>query len=182
MRTFLRGKVRLLVLTFALVLAIPAVALADDLRNNLDGTFEAAFELLTLQAGQVPAQTQTVNIVLQGQGSDGDGGCNIDPGEGPITVKAKSSNSSVASVKWVSTNTDTVNFTDCAAPNSKNLLVTAGSAGSANVTFEITNGTATATPGVYTVSSIPGGGTYDVRNGQFTVNVTPPPNTPPVCR
>ena len=182
MRTFLRSKVTLLFMTCAVLLAIPTIALADDLRNNLDGTFEAAFELLTLQAGQVPAQTQTVNIVLQAQGSDGDGGCNIDPGEGPITVKAISSNSSVASVKWVSTNTDTVNFTDCAAPNSKNLLVTAGSAGSTNVTFEITNGTATATPGVYTVSSIPGGGTYDVRNGQFTVNVTPPPNTPPVCR
>jgi hypothetical protein len=181
MRTFLRGKVRLLVLTFALVLAIPTVALADDLRNNLDGTFEAAFEILTLQAGQVPAATQTVNIVLQGQGSDGDGGCNIDPGDPPITVKAISSNSSVASVKWASTNTHTVNFTDCAAPNSKNLTVTAGSTGSANVTFEIINGTATTTPGVYTVSST-GGGTYDVRNGQFTVNVTPPPNTPPVCR
>jgi hypothetical protein len=175
----LRGKFTLLFMMLGLLLAIPAVALADDLRNNLDGTFEADFELLNLQTGQVPAQTQTVNIVLQGQGSDGDGGCNIDSGEGPITVKAKSSNSSAASVKWVSTNNDTVNFTDCAAPNSKNLVVTAGSAGSADVTFEITNGTATATPGVYTVSSIPGGGTYDVRNGQFRVSVAPPPNTPP---
>src|SRR5829696_7442162 len=140
MRTFLRSKISLLFVAFAVVLAIPAIALADDFRNNLDATFDANFEVLSLEAGQVPAQTQTVNIVLQGQGSDGEGGCHVDAGEGPVTVKAKSSNSSVASVKWVSTNTDTVNFTDCAAPNSKNLLVTAGSTGSANVTFEITNG------------------------------------------
>jgi hypothetical protein len=178
MRTMLRGKATLLFMTLGLLLAVPAVALADDFRNNLDATFDANFELLTLQAGHVPAQTQTVNIVLQGQGSDGEGGCNVDAGEGPVTVKAKSSNSSVASVKWVSTNTDTVNFTDCAAPNSKNLLVTAGSAGSANVTLEITNGTLNTTTGLYTVSST-GSGTYDVSTAQFTVNVTPPPNTPP---
>jgi hypothetical protein len=178
MRTFLRGKVTLLFMTLGLLLAFPAIVLADDFRNNIDATFDANFEVLTMLTGQVPAQTQTVNIVLQGQGSDGEGGCNVDSGEGPVTVKAVSSNSSVASVKWASTNTDTVNFTDCAAPNSKNLTVTAGNTGSANVTFEITNGTLNTTTGLYTVSAT-GSGTYDVSTARFTVNVTPPPNTPP---
>jgi hypothetical protein len=178
MRTKLRSKVTLLFMTLGLLLAFPAIVLADDLRNNIDATFDANFEILGLEAGQVPADSDTVNIVLQGQGSDGEGGCNVDSGEGPVTVKAVSSNSSVASVKWASTNTDTVNFTDCAAPNSKNLTVTAGSTGSANVTFEITNGTLNTTTGLYTVSST-GSGTYDVSTARFTVNVDPPPNNPP---
>src|SRR5215218_5924789 len=77
MRTMLRGKISLLFIVCAVLLAIPAIALADDLRNNLDTSFEADFETLALEAGHDPAQSQDVNIVLQAQGSDGEGGCNI---------------------------------------------------------------------------------------------------------
>ena len=42
MRTTLRGKITLLFMAFALMLALPAVALADDVYNNLDGSIDAA--------------------------------------------------------------------------------------------------------------------------------------------
>jgi hypothetical protein len=188
MRTKLRSKVTLLVMALAMLAAgIPAIAFADDFRNDLDDDFDADFETVALEAGHDPAQTQTVNVVLQAQGSDGvgsstgDGGCNLgdtSDTKTSIEVQAISSDSSVASVKWASTGTDKVNFTGCNAANSKNLTVTAGSSGTADVTLAITDATATATSGVFTVSGT-GSGTYDVRTAQFTVNVTPPPNTPP---
>ena len=74
MRTKLRSKISLLFMMCAVLIAIPAIALADDLRNNLDTTFDANFEVLTMQTGSA---AQNVNIVLQAQGSDGEGGCNI---------------------------------------------------------------------------------------------------------
>src|SRR5215212_9495462 len=174
MRTFLRGKITLLFMTCAVLLAIPAIVFADDLRNDLDNSFEADFEVLSLPAG---GASDDVNIVLQTQGGDGDAGCNLD-GTEKIEVQAVSS-STAASVKWADTGNDKVEFLGCNAPSSRNLTVTPGSsAGTANVTFKITGATATTTPGVFTVTST-GGGTYDVRTAQFKVDVTAPPNTPP---
>src|SRR5829696_8360161 len=177
MRTMLRGKVTLLFMLLGMLLAVPTIALADDLRNDLDNSFEADFEVLSLQAG---GASDDVNIVLQTQGGDGDAGCNLDGSE-KIEVQAISS-SSAASVKWADTGTDKVEFLGCNAPSSRNLTVTPGSsAGSANVTFKITSTGATETSpgsGIFTVPST-GGGTYDMNTARFTVNVTPPPNTPP---
>jgi hypothetical protein len=176
MRTWMRGKVRLLFITCAVLLAIPAIALADDLRNNIDSSFDADFEVLGLLAG---GTSQDVNIVLQTQGGDGDGGCNLD-GTEKIQVQAVSS-SSAASVKWAATGNDKVEFLGCNSTSSRNLTVTPGSStGTANVTFKITSTGATestTTPGVWTVPST-GDGTYDVRTAQFKVDVTSP-NTPP---
>jgi len=173
----LRGKVTLLFMLLGMLLAVPTIALADDLRNDLDNSFEADFEVLSLQAG---GASDDVNIVLQTQGGDGDAGCNLDGSE-KIEVQAISS-SSAASVKWADTGTDKVEFLGCNAPSSRNLTVTPGSsAGSANVTFKITSTGATETSpgsGIFTVPST-GGGTYDMNTARFTVNVTPPPNTPP---
>jgi len=161
-------------MTCAVLLAIPAIVFADDLRNDLDNSFEADFEVLSLPAG---GASDDVNIVLQTQGGDGDAGCNLD-GTEKIEVQAVSS-STAASVKWADTGNDKVEFLGCNAPSSRNLTVTPGSsAGTANVTFKITGATATTTPGVFTVTST-GGGTYDVRTAQFKVDVTAPPNTPP---
>jgi hypothetical protein len=41
MRTFLRGKVRLLFVAFAVMLAVPAIALADNIVNDIDTTVHA---------------------------------------------------------------------------------------------------------------------------------------------
>ena len=176
MRTWLRGKFTLLFMTCAVLLAIPAIVFADDLRNDIDSSFDADFEELGLLAG---GTSHDVNIVLQTQGSDGDNGCNLD-GTEKIQVQAVSS-SSAASVKWAATGNDKVEFLGCGAPSSRDLTVTPGSSsGTANVTFKITSTGATestTTPGVWTVTST-GGGTYDVRTAQFKVNVTTP-NTPP---
>src|SRR5829696_18664 len=137
MRTMLRGKVTLLFMLLGMLLAVPTIALADDLRNDLDNSFEADFEVLSLQAG---GASDDVNIVLQTQGGDGDNACNLD-GTEKIEVQAISS-STAASVKWVDSGTDKVTFGGCNAANSKNLTVTPGSsAGTANITFAITGAT-----------------------------------------
>src|ERR687890_500940 len=99
MRTFLRSKISLLFIAFAVVLAIPAVAFADDFRNDIDNTFDASFETLALEQD---GDADTVNIVLQTQGSDGDSGCNLD-GTEKVEVQAVSSDTDVATVKWADT-------------------------------------------------------------------------------
>ncbi len=106
MRTKLRGKFTLLFMAFAVALAFPAMALADDLRNDLDNSFDANFEVVGLKAG---GASQNVNILLQTQGSDGDNGCNLD-GTEKIEVQAVSSDSGAASVKWVDSGTDKIDF------------------------------------------------------------------------
>lgn len=76
MRTIkLRSKLSLLFIALATMIAIPAMALADDFRNDLDSSFDANFEVVSLGTGDA---AKTVNIVLQTQGSDGDNGCNLD--------------------------------------------------------------------------------------------------------
>jgi hypothetical protein len=161
-------------MALGLLLAVPAVALADDFRNDIDNTFDASFETLALEQD---GDADTVNIVLQTQGSDGDNGCNLDDSE-KVEVQAVSSDTDVATVKWADTGTDKVEFLGCGSPNSRNLTVTPGSAGTANITLSITGATATPTSGVYTVAST-GSGTYDVRTAQFTADVAAPPNTAP---
>src|SRR5215207_2861428 len=127
MRTFLRGKVTLLFIVCAVLIAVPAIVLADELRNDLDSSFDADFEVLGLQTDA----SQDVNLVLQVQGGNtennltspagtgGENNCNIG-GTQTIEVQAVSS-SSAASVKWVDTGTDKITFTGCNAPNSKDL-------------------------------------------------------------
>ena len=50
MRTFLRGKVTLLFMTCAVLLAIPAIVLADNVQNDVVAT--AGQKIVSVQAGQ----------------------------------------------------------------------------------------------------------------------------------
>ena len=58
MRTWLRGKITLLFMTCAVLLAVPAIALADDISNNLDATVDAAAEVMPLTTGGADGTTQ----------------------------------------------------------------------------------------------------------------------------
>ena len=162
MRTRLTSRLSLLFMAFALMLALPAMAFADDLRNDLDNTFEADYEIVGLQPG---GSTDEVTIRLQAQGSDGQGGCNVDSGE-TLKIKAQSDNTSAATVKWNATGTDTVQFLGCNANGEHVVTVTSGSAGTAHITFSI-------------VSNTTGSGTYDLLPARFQVDVAAPPNTAP---
>ena len=167
MRTKLRGKVTLLFMTCAVLLAIPAVAaIADELRSS-HNTFTADVRDLALQSG---GATDTVTVRLQQQNNDNEQQCNVDLGE-ILTIKAQSDNPNVATVKWADSNSDTTQFVGCAQGSGglfdESLTVTSGSAGSANVTFSI-------------VTNTTGQGTYDLTSrAPFTVTVASPPNTAP---
>src|ERR671910_679662 len=71
MRTFLRGKVTLLFLTCAVLLAIPAIALADNVVNDV-----TAGGSDTITTGG----TTTINYKVNGTGGDGQSGCNASDG------------------------------------------------------------------------------------------------------
>jgi hypothetical protein len=97
MRTMLRSKVTLLFMTLGLLLAVPAVALADIVQDQINNIDSNANETVNLVQGN----TTTVKYWIQrvnpsgGTGGDGDGGCNIDDGE-QLYIKLTSSTPAVA--------------------------------------------------------------------------------------
>ncbi len=159
----LRGKISLLFIVCVALLAIPAIALADELRSS-HNTFTADASVLSLQSG---GASDTVSVRLNQDNRDGDYQCNVDTNE-TLTIKANTSNSSAATVKWAANNSDTIAFVGCQGNAAQNLTVTSGSAGTANITFSI-------------VTNTTGVGTNDLTTkAPFTVNVAPPPNTAPI--
>jgi hypothetical protein len=93
MRIMLRSKIALLFLTCALLLAIPAVAFADDVGNNLDNDIDATLETMNLTAG---GSNGTAKIYVSPT-QDGINGCNL-KNAGEVTVNVSSDNTSVATV------------------------------------------------------------------------------------
>jgi hypothetical protein len=65
MRTMLRGKVTLLFMMLGLLLAIPAIALADTFQNDVTST--AGQKIVSVQAGQTSSQ---VGYMINGQNND----------------------------------------------------------------------------------------------------------------
>src|SRR5688572_15356590 len=100
----LRSKFTLLFMTFALVLAIPAVALADDISNNLDASVDAAAEVMPLTTGGANGTTQ---LYVTPRNGDGKNGCNL-TGSTTLGLSVSSSNTSVATVSPSS-----ATFTSC---------------------------------------------------------------------
>jgi hypothetical protein len=154
MRTKLRSKVTLLFMTFGLLLAIPAIALADDISNNLDPTIDAAAEVMPLTVGGANGTTQ---LAVTPRNGDGKNGCNL-TGSTSLGLSVSSSNTSVATVSPSS-----VTFTSCG--DVKGLTVQPVAAGSATISVSQTSNNT--------------GGTFNLAPATFTVNVTPPPNTAP---
>ncbi|CAA9472775.1 MAG: hypothetical protein AVDCRST_MAG02-3875 [uncultured Rubrobacteraceae bacterium] len=87
MRTTLRSRLSLLFLSFAMVLAIPAVALADDVYNNLDNTIDVPAESITLTEG---GTNDTASVLISPTNGDGKNGCNL-TADKILQVKANSS-------------------------------------------------------------------------------------------
>jgi hypothetical protein len=154
MRTWLRGKFTLLFMMFGLLLAVPAIALADDISNNLDPTIDAAAEVMPLTVGGANGTTQ---LAVTPRNGDGKNGCNL-TGSTTLGLSVSSSNPAVATVSPSS-----VTFASCS--DTKTLTVTPVATGSATISVsETSNNT---------------GGTFNLAPATFTVNVSPPPNTAP---
>ena len=108
MRTYLRGKITLLFLTLGLLLAIPAIALADTLIITND-------VLLNTNTSKNSGDTGTANIVLNvtnGVPVGDQSGCNVDTNN-PATVTLSSDN---ANLTFPNGN-NTAQLTDCGSAN-----------------------------------------------------------------
>ncbi|HZM18571.1 MAG TPA: hypothetical protein VFB87_04070 [Gaiellaceae bacterium] len=155
-KTSARRKSRFgLILGAALAaLALGTVARADDISNTLDPTVDAVAEIMPLNVG---GPSGTTNLVVVARNGDGKNGCNL-TGSTTLVVSISSSNSSVATVSPSS-----ATFTSCSA--TPLLTVTPHNQGTATISVSQTSNNT--------------GGTFNLAPATFTVNVAPPPNTPP---
>ena len=157
MRTKLRSRLSLLFLSFALVLALPAMAFADQIANNVDATVDATAEVMPLQVGGANGSTQLSVIPTDGGSKSG---CDL-TGSNTVTAAVSSSNTAVATVSPSS-----VTFGSCGT--TQTLTVTPKAQGTTTISLNQTGTTLANT-------------TFDMAPATFTVNVSaaPPSNTPP---
>jgi hypothetical protein len=155
MRTRLRSKISLLIVLFAAVLAVPAIALADDISNSIDPTIDAVAETMPLNQN---GANGTTTLYVDPTNGDGKNGCNFGGTTGTLQLAISSSDTSVATVSPSS-----VAFSNCG--QTPTLTVTPHNAGTANINVTQTSNTT--------------GASFNLAPAQFQVVVAPPPNTPP---
>jgi hypothetical protein len=142
-------------LTVFFMIAVSAVAFADNIINSLDASVDAVAEIMPLNAGS----TGTTTLYLTPENGDGKNGCNL-TGSTTLGLSVSSSNTSVATVSPSS-----VTFGSCG--DVKTLTVNALAIGSSSITVAQTSNNT--------------GGSFDLAPATFTVNVSaaPPANTAP---
>jgi hypothetical protein len=164
MRTKLTSRLSLLFMTFALVLAIPAIALADIVANDLDATVDNTAEVMALEEGGANGTSQLYVINQNTSQGDTNNSCNLAGSTTNLQLDVTSSDPSVATVSPSS-----VTINDCTtADNGVTLTVTPVGEGSTTISVARKAGTTSSAPG-----------TFNLNPATFTVNVTPPPNSPP---
>jgi hypothetical protein len=137
-----------------LFVMMAGAAFADDVSNRLDTSVDAVAEVMPLTVGGANGTTQL--FVLERNG-DGKNGCNL-TGSTTLVLSVASNNTSVATVSPSS-----VTLTSCGA--TPTLTITPHSQGSATISVAQTSNTT--------------GASFNLVPATFTVNVVPPPNTPP---
>jgi hypothetical protein len=209
MRTMVRGKVTLLFMTLGLLLALPAIALADivhDQVNNVDTNVKESINLVEGNTTTVKYWIERVNP-SGGADGDGDGGCNIDNGE-QLYIKLASDAQAVANAVKDQANVKELTvggvkglyvgpFTACDDPATLTDPITGFpiregvqsadikglSVGSANfsVTVPASGTTGTDANNATVQLNTTGAGTYDVTtDGTFAVNVAAANTAPTV--
>jgi hypothetical protein len=144
----------LIALTAFFTVALGAVAIADDVGNDLDASVDAVAEVMSLNVGGASGTTQLYIVPRNG---DGKNGCNL-TGSTTLVVSVSSNNTGIATVSPSS-----VTFASCG--NTATLTVTPHDQGSATVSvLQTSNNT---------------GGTFNLDSATFTVSVAPPPNAAP---
>ena len=152
-------------LSLAVIMAIllTSLALADQIANNLDGTVDSTFEVMSLTVGGSTGSTSLYYIATN---DDGKSGCNLTGPSSQLSVSIASSNTSVATVSPSS-----MSFADCNA--SHTLTVTPVGQGTANITVSFVS----VTTNVSGITS----SDFNLLPGRFTVNVDlPSTNNAPV--
>jgi hypothetical protein len=149
-----RRRLSLILGAIIVAAAVTAVAAADDIRNTLDGSADASFEVMSLNTGGPDGTTDLVVVPVNG---DGKNGCNL-TGSTTLVLAVSSSNTAAATVTPAS-----VTFDSCGAV--RTLTVHPVAVGSSTISMSETSNTT--------------GATFNLAPAAFTVNVAPPPNTPP---
>lgn len=159
MKRLRKKRLTLSIITTLIVsLAAAALALGDDLANDIDLTVDATRENVNLTAGGAQG---TVGLYVVERNGDGKNGCNLQSVVPSVTFSVTSSDTSVATVSPSS-----ITITNCAAEPS--VTVTPVGEGSADISFAVTSNSSA--------------GSWSVSPANFSVNVGPaPPSdaTPP---
>ena len=146
MRIRLTSRLSLLFVAFALVLALPAMAFADVISNNLDDSVDATAETVNLTAGS-GVNGNVSFFVADKTNDDGKSGCNL-TGSTKLVAAVDNSDASVATVSASS-----VEFTSCG--DVKQLAVTPLKAGQTTIslrqTLNTTGGSFNLTPATFNV-------------------------------
>ena len=90
-----RGRWSLILGTLFAFVALAAVAYADNISNNLDGTVDAVAEVMPLDVG---GANGTTKLYVDPTGGDGKPGCNFGGTTGTLQISLASSNTSAATV------------------------------------------------------------------------------------
>jgi hypothetical protein len=138
---------------------VAALAWGDDIENTVD----APAKVMPLEAG---GPNKTTRLYVVPQNGDGKNGCNL-TGSTTLTVSVASSNPAVATVSGPNAATPgSVTFTSCVNnSNGPVITVTPHNTGTATISLTQTGNTTA--------------GSFNLAPATFTVNVSPPPNTPP---
>jgi hypothetical protein len=152
MRTKLRSKILLLFMTFGLMLAIPVVALADNVVDDV--TDDVTTGGRTITAGD---SGTTVNYRIVANNGDGQTGCNASEGS-PATVNIKVGSINGSDPSKVTADPASLNFNYCGTPN-KPVTYTATQAGDYAITVTVAD---------------TGAGTYNTQPAAFTLKVNAP--------
>jgi hypothetical protein len=163
MRTFLRGKITLLFMTFGLLLAIPAVALADNIQDNIADDVASSLQLTAGDANS--DKTAEIKVIGNNAQQDPDSGCNFDTATESLTIKFNTPTGVTATaVDGATTTPGEMKFTACGVDQTVNLSASSSAvAGDYTVTATI-------------VTNATGGGTF-VNQVSIPITVSPPPDS-----
>src|SRR3712207_6192874 len=102
MRTKLTSRLSLLFMAFAMMLALPAMAFADQFVNTLDGSIDNDKESVSLVSHGRTATTQ-IWVNQRQDGPNDPAGCNLSATK-TIKLRVVSDKPNTASVAWDETN------------------------------------------------------------------------------
>jgi hypothetical protein len=172
MRTYLRGKVTLLFMTFGLLLAIPAIALADTITAD---PAPADIVVVENNVNKVPGDTGSAKVWLtvDDNSTDPVNGCNAND-TNPVSITLTSSSPDVT-FDSSGTKANPASLTVCGSAAAKEIGYTVSSSPSGTLPKTVTV-TASGSGGRTT-----GGGTNipAYTADTFTITINPPPNTAP---
>ncbi len=151
---FLGGRFSALFLALAVMLAVPAMALADTIAitNGLSGSGQT-----TIAAGDAKGATISYKINVEGRGEDGQGGCNAKDGTAAtVTFDLPAG---------VTADKSSLTFKDC--DTTQDVTFKSNTKGTYTISTKTSDGGSTATVGTYKETS-------------FKLNVLQSDTTPPV--